>query len=385
VPVPPPSRRLRRASAVAAVSLAVPLLGLAAPAHAAPGDVGYEGPSYAGANSSPTGSKPESKLWFNDGSWWSVLWASGGGYDIFKLDTDTQQWTDTGVVVDSRKIRSDALWDGNHLYVATHTFTANATAGSTGTGRLYRFSYDTANDTYSLDAGYPVNINTHVTESLVIDKDSTGRLWATWVEQHTAGGPYQVWVNHTVNGDDDWGTPYVLPVGSTTTVSSDDISSVVAMDGKVGIMWSTEIGVDQKMLFSVHTDGAGDGAGDWSAPETALDEGDDHINLKTLQDSADGRLFAVVKTSLTTTNDPYIELLVRSAAGSWTSYVVANESTKWTRPILALDEERNELQVIATAPEAGGTIYRKTTSLDAISSTRRRSARCSCRTPTRTT
>jgi hypothetical protein len=29
----------------------------------------FQGPSYAGSASSPTGSKPESKLWFTDGTW----------------------------------------------------------------------------------------------------------------------------------------------------------------------------------------------------------------------------------------------------------------------------------------------------------------------------
>ncbi len=35
----------------------------------AAGNVGYQGPSYAGASGSPSGSKPESKLWWNDGFW----------------------------------------------------------------------------------------------------------------------------------------------------------------------------------------------------------------------------------------------------------------------------------------------------------------------------
>ncbi|MCU1378635.1 MAG: hypothetical protein JWN29_1618, partial [Acidimicrobiales bacterium] len=353
-------RRLRQASLVAAVSLAFPLLSITA-AHADPGDVGYEGPSYARANGDPTGSKPESKLWFNDGSWWSVLW-NGTTYDIYKLDSSDQSWDDTGVAVENRTIRSDTLWDGQHLYVATHRFTDNATSGRTAASRLFRYSYDAATHTYSLDSGYPATINSRITETLVIDKDGTGRLWATWVRQDTDGA-YKVWVNHTTTNDATWSAPIVLPVGTTATVTSDDISSVIAMNGKVGVMWSTEVGATQKMLFSTHTDGAADTV--WSAPETALAQGDDHINLKTMQDAADGRVFAVVKTSLTGAN-PLVELLVRDAAGAWTSHVVANASTGWTRPILALDEGRGELQVIATAPDSGGTIYRKVTPMDDI-------------------
>src|SRR2546422_261116 len=37
----------------------------------APGDIGFVGPSGSGTATTPTTSKPESKLWFNDGIWWA--------------------------------------------------------------------------------------------------------------------------------------------------------------------------------------------------------------------------------------------------------------------------------------------------------------------------
>jgi hypothetical protein len=54
-------------------------LGLALPAavSADPGDVGFAGPSGAGAGAAPSGSKPESKLWYNDGFWWGSLYDVG--------------------------------------------------------------------------------------------------------------------------------------------------------------------------------------------------------------------------------------------------------------------------------------------------------------------
>ena len=42
-----------------------------------------------------------------------------------------------------------------------------------------------------------MTINSARSETLVIDKDSTGKLWATWEQ----GG--QVWVNRTT-GSDTW-------------------------------------------------------------------------------------------------------------------------------------------------------------------------------------
>ena len=67
----------------------------------------------------PTGSKPESKLWWNDGHWWGSLWnGATGRYEIYQLDLDTQTWSSTGVAIDNRgDSLADALWDGSKLYV----------------------------------------------------------------------------------------------------------------------------------------------------------------------------------------------------------------------------------------------------------------------------
>ncbi len=65
-------------------------------------------------------------------------------------------------------------------------------AGGRLPSRLYRYSYNGSTDTYTRDSGFPVTINNFRTETLVIDKDSSGQLWATWVQ----GG--KVWVNASV-------------------------------------------------------------------------------------------------------------------------------------------------------------------------------------------
>ncbi len=121
------ARATRRASSTWAPALACLIFGLVAaaffagPGAATPGDIGYRGPSFSGAGTAPSGSKPESKLWRNDGFWWASMW-----------DTASQDF---------------------------HIFT------------------------------------------LVIDKDSTGKLWATWTQSN------QVYVNRTTAGDASWGTP----------------------------------------------------------------------------------------------------------------------------------------------------------------------------------
>jgi hypothetical protein len=339
----------------------------------AAGSLGFKDQSFTGAGDDrPSGSKPESKLWWNDGSWWADMWdANSLSHHIFRLDLLTQHWVDTGVQLDDRpSTRSDTLWDGTHLYVASHVHTScDCSTSSFGNpSRLYRFSYDPLLQTYTLDAGFPVTINDTASETLVIDKDSTGTIWATWAQDD------QVEVAHTVGGDDHvWSTPFVLPVSGATGLKSDDISSLVAFGGnKIGVMWSNQI--TSAMYFAIHVDGNPDTQ--WDPSRTAVqgpNYADDHINLKSIQADNSGRVFAVVKTSLNdlpnpNPNAPLIMVLVRNpSTGDWSSTVFSRVRDNHTRAILVLDNQHNVIHVFATAPVTGGAIYEKTSPINNIS------------------
>ena len=39
-------------------------------------DTGFEGPTFPGTVGTPTESKPQNKLWFNDGFWWGACGAA---------------------------------------------------------------------------------------------------------------------------------------------------------------------------------------------------------------------------------------------------------------------------------------------------------------------
>jgi len=347
--------RTFRRIATLGFALAV-LLALPAAVSADPGDLGFEGPNGAGAGAAPTGSKPQAKLWFNDGSWWASMWdTSTSDFYIWKLNRSTETWVRTNTALDDRSTtRSDVLWDGNKLYVASHNFSES---DGTGVSRLYRYSYATATDTYSLDSGFPATINLVRSETLVIDKDSTGELWATWEQ----GG--KIYVNRTTGSDDSWGTPFVLP--GATGLNGDDISSLIAFGGnKIGVMWSNQNGNPDAMLFAVHVDGQNDTT--WSAPEQAISGSgiaDDHINLKT--DSA-GNVYAVTKTSLSGSS-PLIKFLARTPGGSWSNYTVATGTDSHTRPILLLDLEHSLFRIYMTHGQAGGPIVEKTSPMGSIS------------------
>src|SRR6266516_3150383 len=168
---------------------------------AAASDVGYRDFLFgSNCDATPTGEKPESKLWWNDGSWWGSLCAPDNTYHIYKLNLATQTWQDTTTPLDDRpNSRADILWDNStqKLYVASHVFIENAAAptpNASDWGRLYRYSYNPANPpetAYSLDTGFPVNVTRGIEEALVLAKDSTGTLWVTYVESK------KVMVNHS--------------------------------------------------------------------------------------------------------------------------------------------------------------------------------------------
>ncbi|HEU5149440.1 MAG TPA: PKD domain-containing protein [Iamia sp.] len=360
----PPARRTarHRRRIIATLALAVGLwgLGLAAPTGAPvaadPGDIGWEGPSFQGASGSPSGSKPQSKVWFNDGLWWATLFdTASGDFHIWRLDLGTQAWIDTGTLVDTRpNSRSDALWSGEHLYIANHVFaeSGNATGAP---AQLRRYSYDSALKRYTPDAGFPVAINDVRSETLVIDREPTGRLWATWVQ----GG--QVMVAHSTTSDAAWSAPFALPVAGTS-VSSDDISAIVAYrSDRIGVLWSNQD--DETMSFAYHLNA--DPPGTWSAREIAYSgagAADDHIDFASVQDVG-GRVLAAVKTSRSG-SAVLTHLLDRNpATGAWTSHPYGLGTDGHTRPIAVVDSEHQRVHMFATKGQSGGTINEKTAPL----------------------
>lgn len=336
-------------------------------------DTGFRGfayPRYTGGNSDATGEKPESKLWWNDGFWYGCLWSTAGNaYHIHRLDTSTQTWIDTGVAIDNRlSTKADVLWDGTKLYVVSHVFVTTGVPAPAGErGQLYRYSYYPSSKTYALDSGFPVEVTRGKSETLVIDKDSTGTLWVTYVENST------VMVNRSVNGDDRvWRTPFALPAGGAEVVNSDDISSIITYNNHVGIMWSNQRS-PRTMYFAVHPVNSPDT--NWTRVRAFSVSADDHINLKSLESDQAGNVFAVVKTSRAAS---LIMVLVcrnninrcRTEA-DWVPYTVYDSETyNPTRPMMMIDETNRHLYVFTRNEDNDGSrrggIYYKRANLDNI-------------------
>jgi len=320
----------------------------------------------------PTGEKPQSKLWFNDGIWWADIFNNvAGSYHIYWLNPATQTWNDTGTVLDTRpQTKADCLWDGTHLYVVSGGLDLNTP--SAYSAQLYRYSYHPnmpINNRYSLDFG-PVLVRNGGAETIVIDKDTTGMLWITYTQN------LKVYINHSRTSDSDWNPNAATTIPgaptSATSVSADDISSLTAFDGKIGVLWSNESpgqfsgSSDTAFYFAFHADGAADTS--WvSAPiYRQPDAADDHINIKSLQSDPSGNVFAMVKTSYNSSGQPQLLLFVAKKNGSsysWNTYVESTRTDAQTRPLLLIHTSQRVLYVF-TSDESGGNIYYKSTSMD---------------------
>src|SRR6266498_1704987 len=196
-------------------------------AQAAAINTGYKDFSMSGATA-PTGQKPQSKLWFNDGIWWGVMYnktSTSKHFEIYRFNWATDTWTTTGVMVDARpKSSADALWTGSKLYTVS-----NMPVGQSGDVNIYvkRFSYNSTTKTYSVDSGFPVSVYNHAVETVVMDKDTAGKLWVTFTDANSTGGR-NAYVTHTSTTDTTWIAPYIVPVSGANTLEDDDISTIDA-------------------------------------------------------------------------------------------------------------------------------------------------------------
>lgn len=338
---------------------------------------------YAGAGS-PSGEKPESKLWWNDGFWWGSLFnSSTSKFHIYRLNWGAQTWEDTGVVLDDRNnTKADTLWDNTakKLYVASHVAVESdgEEASLANSARLYRYSYDATAQKYSLDQGFPVNINKDRTETLVLAKAASGRFWITYISRGTtpkATPDYRVFVNSSADGVT-WGTPFVPTLNVTNTgvhVGRGDIAAVVAFSNSVGIMWNNTISDSNHTLHFAYR-AANDNSSNtpWTHQMISVPGGaDDHVSLRSLHANPNGQVFAAIKTS-TPLTDPLtqtialIGLVARDVDGTISFHMYSRNTDKDTQPSLVIDEGDpansgdDKAYIFATGKEGGSKICYKT-------------------------
>jgi hypothetical protein len=320
----------------------------------------HVGSPYPAMTTSPTSDSVQSKLWFNDGTWWGLLATSStGAFHIHRLDPELAAWRDTGVVVDERSAaRADVLWDGEKLYVASGGTSPNDALPV----RFTRFSYDPAESRYSLDGRFPVELTDAGARSLTIAKDSDSVVWVAYI----SGG--QIWMNRTVGSDSVWAEPFPLP--GTETSAPAVASSVIAYGDRVGVIWASQ--ADGTVSLVTHRDG--EHAGTWDPPTLLLDgdlSADNHLSARSLDGAAGTTLFVAAKTSHDVlpdqgVGDAQVLLLEIRPDGEVVSHVYGRLEDRHTRPLLVIDEEARELIVLAVSPFGSGSVYYKRASADDV-------------------
>jgi len=263
-----------------------------------------------------TGEKPQSKLWYNDGTWWAIIDRLGRGLHFYEFDG--AQWNPAAFVdaeLGSGGV-ADVKWNGRELFVLAYT----------SRPKLYEYTYDHALRVFTLSPGFPVSIPIVTgSETMVLDQDSTGRLWATY-----EGNDGDINVTYTTSPDHKaWAPPGLI---LRSGVNPDDISSVVAFAGNVGVFWSDQNRWD--FGFRVHRDA--DPPEVWQPVETVASGtgiSDDHICIKA---DGSGNLYAVAKDF-----SDHMRLFRRDVAtGRWTTRtgVISGSGTRGI--VMLCDDER---------------------------------------------
>ena len=294
------------------------------------------------AGSYATADKPQSKAWYHDGCWWCILFDGAEGSYFYKLVDD--RWEKgtfpDALVYPEAYTRADVLSKGDTLFVLEW---------EAASPRLYKYTYDDKEKTYHLLTGFPAQLSVpEGHETMVIAQDSRGKLWIPF----ELNGKVKV-ICSTSDDHRIWNTEGVEIADG---LNDDDIASIIAFDGQIGVFWSNQN--TESLHFRIHRDG--DPEDEWQMQEIAASGrwvADDHVNLAL---SDDGRIFAASKTSADETTEP-IEgpteaqfiLNVRSSEGIWKFYDVAEVSPVFkSRPIVVLDEENDEVYVFYRDGEA---------------------------------
>ena len=301
----------------------------------------------------PTGESSQSKLWFNDGTWWATLVEpTSGDLRIARLDWTTQQWQDTGTLVDARVgVRVDAVWDGTLLTIVS----SGSRPTVAGEVRLIRFHYDAKTHRYVVDPDFPITLVSTGVVTPTIARDSKGVLWLTYLNGGSAV------VRHTVGDDFHWVAEAATTIAGLNANVLD--ASLISYGGRVALAWSTS--TDDSLKVAIHQDGDPDTT--WSASSTVvtgLRYGTDQLALRAYNATAGWRLFVALRTGQDPTAKssplaPEVVLMILEPDGSWTNVQVARKKDNLIHPVVVFDVESRLVYVVAATSNTGQIVYKR--------------------------
>lgn len=312
-----------------------------------------------GGSPDPAGTGAQSRLWFNDGSWWGVFLASSSADQrIFRLDATSLVWVDTGVVVDDRIFaKIDAMWDGERLVIAS----AGTRPDERHALRVNRFSYDPASREYFRNANFPVPLTATGVTAATVARAGDGRLWVAYRDGD------RLTLDYSVESDLSWHGPVSLDIVTGPV----DAVALAAVAGRIGLAWTvtTEDALHVAWLDpALGTDGWSTGP---PVPIPGLQLGEDDIGIAVDRSPGAERLFVGLRTNPEDSADrrrldPQVVVAELRPEGEPVTYLVGRVVDQHGGPSLVIDAESRLLHVVMAAPSGGGTIYRKTASLDSL-------------------
>lgn len=248
----------------------------------------------------PTADKPQSKLWFMDACWWTILPDSLGPTLWQRTDTGWKEHPEISSSVKGIPGRADVWYEDR---------VATAVGVSDSSLCIFRMMpRDVADRNWDAEVlGYlKVPKQSPNVETATIAKDAAG-IW--WVAADVGGSAIYVWSSKDAIH---WSDAILVGRG----ISSDDISCIAALKRSVIVAWSNQR--TEAVYSREHINGWL--VSDWS-PINTIEAGnktaDDHINTAR---SANGTLWVVTKNSLDEVGYPQLVLRVRRSDGKWKNY-----------------------------------------------------------------
>jgi hypothetical protein len=278
----------------------------------------------------PTADKPQSKLWYSQGSWWACLPTQDGNQLWKRSPTGWAQASGVDSPLRGLFGHGDVYAEQDRIYVVLVSPQALTIAA---------LCYDSLRCDY-VQAAPPTTWPSPADESIetaTITTDQTGRLWVAY------NADQSVWVRAS---RDRTGICWTEPILLAHGTGDDDICSIARLCGGVGVIWSNQN--DETISFRFHRNGCPPDT--WHQKEIVAQgdkTADDHLNCAVAED---GTLYVATKTSLDTLNRPLLSLRERLPEGRWRSHAYATLTSNGepSRPIAIMSHSSKRLVLCHT-------------------------------------
>lgn len=259
----------------------------------------------------PTQDKPQSKIWFSSGTWWTILPDSTGPQVWKREELGWAEAKNLNRELEDLPGKADVYAEDLNQYIVL--------VGDCDLTFLKLRSTSTGVQVEMIRS-LPLPADCHQTETATIVKDDAGTVWiaSDWNEE------VLVWSSSDLGNS--WSQPLVLG----DSISADDISIVSRIKRGLSVVWSNQLedAIYERVYLNDELK--------WS-DQVTVSKGDktadDHLNSTLLED---GRLILVTKNSVDQNGQPQFVLRVREEGGEWTDFPFVNltEETSPTRPVI---------------------------------------------------